>query len=121
MKSKNKVWEEAGKVSIWLNVSFDAKNQLIGWFDEDNTESSTLDPNHIFNSLSGSYSGSFKKEAYETAVKLGINAKWNSYFIIYDVSTHMPAGYQLSEKDKAVKGVNADEAATFLGVFDYKK
>ena len=121
MKSKNKVWEEAGKVSIWFNVSFDPKNQLIGWFDEDYTESSMLDPNDIINSLSGSYSGSFKEQAYKTALKFGINAKWNSYFLIYDTNTHMPPGYRFSEKDKSAKGVNADEAATFLGVFDYKK
>jgi hypothetical protein len=33
----------------------------------------------------------------------------------------MPPGYQLSGKDKAIKGVNADIAATFSGLFDYKK
>src|SRR5450432_3643726 len=121
MKSKNKVWDQPGKVSIWLNVSFDPKNQFIGWYNEDNTESSTLDPDNIKESLSGSYSESFKEQANKTALKIGINLKWNSYFLIYDVNTFMPSGYQLSEKDKLIKGVHADEAAIFLGVFDYKK
>lgn len=43
------------------------------------------------------------------------------YFLIYDVNPLMPSGYRLAEKDKSVKGVNAQEAAIFLGVFDYKK
>lgn len=119
---KNKVWDQDGKVSIWFNVSFEPKNQLIGWYDEDDTEATTLDPNNIIESLSGnSYSESFKEQANETAHKLGINPEWNACFLIYNVNTFMPSGYQLSEKDKLVKGVNADEAAIFLGVFDFKK
>lgn len=122
MKSKNKVWEQAGKVSIWINVAFEPKNQLIGWYDEDNCDEAALDPNNISESLSGKiYAENFKEQANETARKLGINPKWNLFFLIYDVNTFMPSGYQLSEKDKLLKGVEATEAATFLGVFDYKK
>ncbi|MEP6948067.1 MAG: hypothetical protein ABI863_02275 [Ginsengibacter sp.] len=75
-EKKSKVWEQAGKVSLWFNVSFDPKNQFIGWYDEDNTESSSLEPKNIIKSLSGSYSESFNKQANETALKLGINPKW---------------------------------------------
>ena len=122
MKSKNKVWEQAGKVAIWINVAFEPKNQLIGWYDEDNCDEATLDPNNIMESLSGNiYSESFKEQANKTALKLGINPKWNLGFLIYDVNTLMPSGYQLSEKDKSAKGVEAEEGAMFLGVFDYKK
>lgn len=121
MKSRNKLTEQAGKVSVWFNVSFVPENRLAGWYDEDYSESSTFDPHNIMGSLSGSYAGSFKQQVSAAAHKLGVNPQWTFCFLIYDVSTLMLPGYQLSEKDKALKGVNADEGAIFVGVFDYKK
>lgn len=118
---KYELKEKQGTAAIWLNVFFEEENDLIGWYDHDNSEGSSLDTETALEEQfeSYSYGKSFRMEAAQSAVSL--NVKSPSYaFILFDYETDMKPGL-LSQEERTMKGVKADKDAVFLGHFSYKK
>jgi hypothetical protein len=77
--------DKPGSVCVWINIQFDEDNDLIGWFDHDNSEAGGGgDASPIRGALEGhSYSASFVDAVVEAARALQIEHA-ASTFLIYD-------------------------------------
>lgn len=68
-----------GRVSIWLDTWYHPNNSVIGWYDEDKSETGTVGPDPA--SCRGSWVDSWRDAAADTAQMLGIAESRNSWML----------------------------------------
>jgi len=112
--------ERDGLVSIWLNVAFGEDNKVIGWYDHDYGEGSTLGrPQPVRELLTdgGSYWETWIDAAIQAAEKLGVIDAYNVW-MLFDHEYLGPAGF--------VEGATEEERIDdltpyYLGAFHFTR
>jgi hypothetical protein len=115
--------KEKGVVSIFLNIYFQPDNDLIGWYDEDESESGDLRTYNLEKSDLGSWGDSFREKVFEAVKKYNISQEKSMYlFKLYGTKVLIPDGATFTHEHEILKGVKSFKlGAMFLGNFAYSK
>ncbi|MFC5746933.1 hypothetical protein [Actinomadura rugatobispora] len=109
-----------GLVSIWLNVGFGEDNKVIGWYDHDYLEGSTIGrPQPIRQALisGGSYWETWLDAAVQAAEGLGITEAYNVWMLFDHEYMGSPGRFELAT---GAEGVD-DLPPYYLGAFRYTR